>query len=100
MCNILSAIFLQKESRTVVKHLAVDLHAGLHPDCILLCRKMADSMLHKVVFTLFCWLMIVYATILGLIGLTWITICHPMTAFKSKKRNGERQITTVALRCG
>ena len=52
---------------------------------------MAGTMMQKVAFGLFCWLMTAYATILGLIGLAWTAIRYPTTAFKSKKRNGERR---------
>ena len=59
--------------------------------------KMADSMMQKVVLGLFYWMMIVYATVLGLIGVAWTTIWHPTTAFKSKKRNGERRFIGRSL---
>ena len=60
-------------------------------------RKMADTMLQKVLSTLFTWMMIGYAGLLGMIGVAWTAITHPMTAFKSKKRNGERRyMVTVA----
>ena len=63
-------------------------HIGLASFCR---EKMAGSMMQKVAFGLFCWLMIAYATVLGLIGLALTVIRYPTTAFKSKKRNCERR---------